>query len=168
MNKTIVLRRQYFSDKSTIGRLEWSEDIDWVSLEDRDLGLRSDMPLEELKAKKVYAETAIPYGTYEVLMQWSEKYKKLMPFLQNVPAYSGIMIHVGNKPIDTLGCLIIATYIGRDEVFESKKAFDAFYPLAMDWLGYELSATNKVWSKVNHDNKLFVEVTKDVITKRVV
>ena len=35
------------------------------ALEDTDRGLRSDMPLSEIKAKKVYGQTAIPSGEYE-------------------------------------------------------------------------------------------------------
>lgn len=48
-----------------------------------------------------------------------------MPFLQDVKGRSGIMIHTGNIPSETKGCLLV----GRNKVvgalIESRKTFDS-------------------------------------------
>ena len=79
-------------------------------LEDKDRGLKSDMPLDEILKLKVPKETAIPTGKYEVVMAWSPHYQCDMPHLVNVPGYSGVMIHWGNSDVDTEGCLLMGEY----------------------------------------------------------
>ena len=50
--------------------------------------------------------TAIPKGIYEVIMNYSPKFKRVLPLLLNVPNRSSIRIHRGNYPKDTQGCLL--------------------------------------------------------------
>lgn len=57
---------------------------------------------------KVYGETAIPTGTYNVLVTKSNRFKRLMPLIIDVPMFSGIRIHGGNTSKDTLGCILVA------------------------------------------------------------
>ena len=56
----------------THGRLSTDEGgfLCWT-LEDTDRGLRQDMPLEEIKRRKVYGQTAIPAGRYPIQMRVS-------------------------------------------------------------------------------------------------
>ena len=75
-------------------------------LEDQDRGLRSDMPLAEIANMKIYGQTAIPTGRYKVTISWSPTFRKRLPLLNDVPGYSGIRIHSGNNPKDTMGCLL--------------------------------------------------------------
>lgn len=76
--------------------------------------------------KKVYGETAIPYGRYEVKFTYSPKFSKkssytafikngLMPEICNVPEFTGIRIHGGNSELDTYGCLLVGknTIVGK-------------------------------------------------------
>lgn len=74
---TILLKRIALRDTYTIGKLYIDGQYICDTIEDkvRDLS----------KEKKVYGETAIPYGTYKVLWTYSPKYKKYMPLLENVP-----------------------------------------------------------------------------------
>ena len=61
------------------------------------------------KEEKVAGKTAIPEGTYKLEMKFSTKFKTQMPFLQNVPHFTGIMIHVGNSVRNTSGCILIGS-----------------------------------------------------------
>ena len=52
-------------------------------------------------------KTAIPCGEYDVEYRRSTKFKKLMPFLKDVPNFEGVMIHTGNRPCDSKGCILV-------------------------------------------------------------
>lgn len=91
-------------------------------------------------AAKVYGQTAIPAGTYKVIVTMSTRFKRLLPLLVNVPGgrirfgeqlidNCGVRIHSGNTPEDTEGCLLPGTRIGADgrSVEASRVAFDALF-----------------------------------------
>lgn len=59
------------------------------------------------KKEKVLNETAIPAGTYEVIVNVSAKFKRKLPLLLDVPYFSGIRIHRGNTDKDTSGCILV-------------------------------------------------------------
>ena len=76
-------------------------------LEDADSGLTSDMTVDDVLAKKIYGQTAIPTGKYRVVLDWSSAFKKILPHVLAVKGFTGIRIHSGNKPEDTKGCLLV-------------------------------------------------------------
>ena len=55
---------------------------------------------------RVYGETAIPSGKYEVCITMSSRFRCPLPLLVNVPGYEGVRIHAGNTARDTHGCLL--------------------------------------------------------------
>lgn len=120
---TINVRRKYFTDKSTIS--EWYVDGNRIcyGLEDTDRGLQSGDPLVEIRKKKIYGKTAIPYGTYEVVLSYSNRFKKVLPLLLSVEGFDGIRIHPGNEPQDTEGCLLPGIDYKTDWVSSSRTAF---------------------------------------------
>lgn len=125
----LTLRRIAFRDTYTIGKLY----IDGVyfsdTVEDKDRGLDDSMTVEEILKRKVYGETAIPYGTYEVQITYSPKYKKMMPLLLNVKGYSGIRIHSGNTAKDSLGCLIVGRNTKVGMVTESRVTYNKLFAI---------------------------------------
>ena len=82
----------------TIGRLFVDGKYFCDTLEDRCRDLD--------KEKKVMNETAIPEGTYEVIVNVSARFKRKLPLLLDVPHFSGIRIHRGNTDKDTSGCIL--------------------------------------------------------------
>ena len=59
------------------------------------------------ESPKKYGLTAIPYGTYKVILSMSNRFKRVLPLLLDVPEFSGIRIHAGNTADDSLGCILV-------------------------------------------------------------
>lgn len=116
------------------------------TLEDTDRGLTQSMPVGVINQKKLYGETAIPKGTYTVILSvsakfakkpWAKKYKGLVPEVLNVKAFSGIRVHPGSSAKDTLGCPLVGQNKVVGGLVESQKTYYAL----MD--GYIVPAWNK-------------------------
>ena len=103
----IKVIRKYKKKDYTIGEMYIDDRLFCSTLEDKDRGLRQDMPLSQIKKLKVYGQTAIPTGRYKVRMTYWGKYKKYYPELCNVPGYTSILIHGGKNATATLGCVLV-------------------------------------------------------------
>lgn len=91
-------------------------------LEDKDRGLSDSMTIEEIKKKKIYGETAIPTGKYKVVLDYSPKFKKILPHVLDVKGFEGIRIHSGNDKEDTFGCLLVGYNRQKGKVLNSRNA----------------------------------------------
>lgn len=80
------------------------------------------------KEAKVRGETCIPAGRYKIVMSPSAKFKRNMPYLVDVPQFTGIMIHTGNYVEDTQGCILVGEQ-KNDMLVLSKDTFNRLYDL---------------------------------------
>jgi hypothetical protein len=82
--------------------------------------------------------SAIPEGTFGVVLApspkflhssdpWVLQYANAMPHLTNIPGRSLIMIHWGNTPHDTEGCILVGQTHSQDSIGSSRAAFEALY-----------------------------------------
>lgn len=110
----LKLTRKTLTDKSTIGELWIGDKFVCYTLEDR------------IREVKVMHETAIPAGRYEVILSFSNRFKKIMPLLLNVPGFEGIRIHSGNTSADSSGCILLGKSYAKDFVSNSRDAYAAF------------------------------------------
>ena len=134
----LTVDRKWKKDTYTIGRLYVDGALFCNTLEDRDRGLKQSDTLYYIQSVKVYGETAVPAGTYEVLMDVvSPKYAAVkwfrdlcggrMPRLRNVPGFEGILIHPGNTALDTCGCLLCGKNSVVGQLTSSRDTFKALY-----------------------------------------
>lgn len=94
------------------------------SLEDTDRGLRQDMPLAQIKKIKKEGITAIPSGRYEVVLRYSPHFKRETPWIKDVPGYQWVLIHAGNNPQHTRGCVLPGENKAKGKVLNSRKYED--------------------------------------------
>lgn len=129
----LKVKRKAFEKDYTIGDLFVDGKFVSNTLEDTDRGLTQDMPLEEIKSKKVYGKTAIPTGTYEIDMNtvspkfqarsWAKPYGGKLPRLIDVKGFEGVLLHVGNTASDSSGCLLVGKNSIKGMVTDSTKTF---------------------------------------------
>ena len=123
----LELKRSVKTNKSTIGELTVNGVFECFILEDKDRGLRKDMPISELIVMKIKTRTAIPTGRYEIVVSFSDKFQKMLPLLLDVPAFAGIRIHPGNTDANTEGCLLPGKTKSPDMIGSSRVAFTALF-----------------------------------------
>lgn len=129
----LVLQR-YVSDKgATTGFLTVDGEIQCYTLEDE----------VRPPGEKVYGQTAIPPGRYQVVMALFERKGVMLPLLLNVPMFTGIFIHTGNTIADTQGCILVGDRIGDDRcsLLYSRAAMGDLQPL----IEQALAQGDEVW-----------------------
>ena len=125
----LLVRRLVFNKNYTEGQLFIDGAYFCDTLEDKTRDFNKDGDLDEPGEEKVYGETAIPFGTYQVIMSYSTKFKKLMPEIKHVKDFEGIRIHAGNIPAHTLGCLLCGVWDSEGRLKKSKETIAELYPL---------------------------------------
>ena len=148
MADLLTLTRDVFTDRVTLGRLDWQGKAFGFAAEDTDRGLDARMPAKLLASLKVKAATAIPVGRYRLAWTLSPSRGIYTPRLLDVPGYQGILIHPGNDESDTEGCLLPGTQRSAVAVGHSRVACDWLYPHIRDAV-----AAGECWITVQRDAK---------------
>ena len=111
----IEVKRLHRTSNSTIGELTIDGKFECYTLEDVERDV------------KIKSETAIAKGTYKVIINQSNRFKRLLPLLINVPNFEGVRIHAGNSNHDTEGCILVGMNRSLDYITKSRKAFDSLF-----------------------------------------
>ena len=108
----LTLNRKWFTEKSTIGVLYINDKFFCYTMED----------VVRPAGEKVYGQTAIPWGTYKVVLTFSNRFETELPLLIAVPHFVGVRIHAGNTAKDTEGCILVGDSHTKDFVGTSRAA----------------------------------------------
>ena len=111
----ITIKRLHKTETSTIGELLVDGVFECFTLEDTE------------REVKIKGETAIKEGKYKVIINKSNRFKRLLPLLLNVPEFEGVRIHSGNTNHDTEGCILVGQTKSKNFIGKSRKAFDALF-----------------------------------------
>jgi hypothetical protein len=103
---------------ATPGELSMDGRAFCFTLEDQDRYLESD-------GIKVPRETAIPLGTYTVVIDFSQRFQRMMLHVLNVPQFEGIRIHAGNTIANTEGCILVGEDIEGLTLLRSRLALES-------------------------------------------
>lgn len=120
------LERRYRKSDYCIGKLYIDNKYFSDTLEDPDRGLYDSMSPKEIQQLKVKGDTCIPYGTYNVTITYSPKFKRSLPLINNVKGFEGIRIHAGNTNEDTQGCLLLGFNKTKGKVLNSRDTVSKF------------------------------------------
>jgi len=135
----IVIDRSDKRDDRTLGELYIDGRFVCYTLEDTDRNLSLSDP--KSICDKVKGKTAIPRGKYRVVLSYSPRfgnrpyYKELtgdgkLPLLLEIPGFDRILIHTGNTPDDTEGCILVGSEIdSRGNLLRSQAAYTPLYRL---------------------------------------
>lgn len=132
----VVLERTWRVAGFTIGRMFINGTFFSNVVEDEDRHIHQFMQKSDIQQRKIAGRTAIPYGQYRIVMDYSPRFKKAMPHIYDVPCFEGVRIHAGNKSADTEGCLILGFSDAKEDtplteikdwVSTSKATCDKFY-----------------------------------------
>lgn len=121
----IYLRRKHLGETFTEGRLYIDDVFECFTVEDKDRKLE-----EHGCSAKVQNKTCIPRGEYELIIRYSNHFKKHLIAVTGVPCFEGILIHSGNSSKDTEGCIIVGSVNDRNDddwVGGSRVAYDRLH-----------------------------------------
>ena len=109
----LKMKRLMSSEDETLGVLQCGDHM-FATLED------------EFRKIKVPGETRIPAGTYDIKLRsaspMAQRYEDKfgpshagIPWLQDVPGFEWVYLHIGNDDDDTAGCILVANAVNFAE-----------------------------------------------------
>jgi hypothetical protein len=142
----LLLKRFSSADESTLGLVFVEERFFCYSLED------------QFNEPKIPGETRIPAGRYQIILRneggMVTRYKKRfswhrgMLWLQDVPGFRFIYLHVGNKDDDSEGCILVGdgqvqNVTERGQVTSSVAGYRRLYEVIIEAL-----LSEEVWIEI--------------------
>lgn len=114
----LELKRIFYAPTYTIGKLYvngqyWCDTLEDVCRDENKNGKFDG------KEAKIMHQTAILQGTYDVIVNMSPRFKRMLPRLLNVPNFEGILIHNGTDENSTSGCIIVGENKVKGKVVNS-------------------------------------------------
>ena len=133
----LKLVRRFLGEKYTIGKLYIDGTLFSDTLEDRVRDYNKDGNLLGAGEDKVFGETAIPYGTYKIIVNTSPKFKRLLPRLLDVKHFDGILIHGVKKGAiatdkHTHGCILVGENKVKGGLINSAEYTDRITDILLD------------------------------------
>jgi len=144
----LILYRRWQLPLYTIGRLLIDFSFFCNTLEDpvRELkDLNNDGDFNDPEEGKIYGDTAIPEGNYRITLEYSPTFKRVLPYLHDVPGFSGVMIHSGNSQADTKGCILVGENKLKGRVINSR--------------AWELALTEKIREAINKEEEVTISIS---------
>src|SRR5436305_15172804 len=120
----IILTREPSAGDCTLGSLFIDGQFECFTLED----IVREIPGVPVEQWKVAGKTAIPIGTYQVTIDFSQRFQRPMLHILDVPGFGGVRIHSGNTAVDTEGCILVGQTKTQNSVMQSKAALDILDP----------------------------------------
>lgn len=102
----LTVQRKYYKQKYTIGKLLIDGEYVCDTLEPPCFKTTEFMNVTFIKKAKLNGFRAIPAGHYKIALEPSKRFGKLLPHILDVKGFSGVLIHSGNFPSDTSGCIL--------------------------------------------------------------
>ncbi len=128
----IQLKRRYLGEGYTIGSLSIDGQYFCDTLEDA------------VRQVKVYGKTAIPYGRYNIILNVSPRFGRILPRLIDVPQFDGVLIHRGNTAEDTAGCILVGENKVKGKVIHSTP--------------YEIGLVKMMQEAIDRGDKITIEI----------
>jgi hypothetical protein len=125
---------------STAGSLFLDDEFQCFTLEDVVREIRG-IPVERWK---IPGRTAIPAGTYPVIINHSAHFGRDLPLLLDVPGFEGVRIHTGNSGNDTEGCILVGWAVNGETITGSHRAFDPLFE--------KLKSANSITIEIRNDH----------------
>lgn len=131
----VTIERKWKKDTYTIGVCYINGKRFIETLEDKDRGLQQAMNLAYIKSVKVYGQTAIPTGTYNLSFTyspkfanrpWAKKYNGLVVHVDDVKGFDGVRFHPFNKAEESLGCISLGENKAKGMVLNAQKWYEKF------------------------------------------
>lgn len=136
----LCVQRRGFTLTSTEGDLLIDSQRIYASLED----------VVRARGVKVPGKTAIPAGRYRVILTMSNRFKRVLPLLLDVPMFDGIRIHRLNKSSESEGCI----GVGFDQT-----------SLTDDWIGRSGAAeedlVKRIQTAIDAGQKVWITIAGD-------
>jgi len=137
----LKLIREIFTPTETLGSLFVDGNFFCYTLEDT------------IRSIKVQDQTAIDKGNYRVILSISNRFKRLMPEVLNVPNFEGIRIHGGNTHVDSSGCILVGQHRYLNKPNPIKKSI-------LNWIQgtQESKITALIQKAINRTEKVYLTI----------